>query len=32
MDYVARYGVLVNFAGRTFVMRPDFSKLNWSAE
>jgi hypothetical protein len=32
MDYVAKYGVLVNFAGRTFVMRPDFSKFNWQAD
>lgn len=29
MDYVAKYGVLVNFAGRTFVMRPDVKTLAW---
>ena len=29
MDYVAKRGVLVNFAGRTHVMRPDISKLKW---
>ena len=29
MDYVAKHGVLVNFAGRTYVMRPDISKLKW---
>jgi hypothetical protein len=29
MDYVAKHGVLVNFAGRTHVMRPDISKVQW---
>jgi hypothetical protein len=29
MDYVAKYGVLVNVAGRTYVMRPDIGRLKW---
>ena len=28
--YVAKYGVLVCVSGRTAVMRPDVSKLNWA--
>jgi hypothetical protein len=32
VDYVAEFGVLVNFAGRTFVMRPDFGKFDWQAD
>lgn len=29
MVWVEKYGVFVNFAGRTWVMRPDFSKAPW---
>jgi len=29
MDYVAKHGVLVNYAGSTWVMRPDVSKVKW---
>ena len=29
MDYVVKHGVLVNFAGRTHVMRPDIGQLEW---
>ena len=27
--WVAKYGVFVNFAGSTWVMRPDFSQVKW---
>ncbi|HOX05332.1 MAG TPA: kelch repeat-containing protein [Planctomycetota bacterium] len=29
MVWVAKYGVFVNFAGNTWVMRPDFSQVKW---
>jgi hypothetical protein len=30
MVWVEKYGVFVNFAGSTWVMRPDFSQLKWN--
>jgi hypothetical protein len=28
-DYVAKYGVIVNYNNRTYLMRPDVKKLKW---
>ena len=28
-DYVEKYGVLVNYNNRTYVMRPDVAKIDW---
>jgi hypothetical protein len=29
MDYGTKQGVLVNFAGHTHLMRPEFDALKW---